>query len=177
MGLIRRQINSNLRSKIDEWFDQTFGDHLPKFYTIDDEFNIVLDEYCTSRMGNKHQCDSVLFDWLSIFYNVFQRHCTQPGTSISMGRNKRAVITNVKGDVYFIPEFVQFKFFSKEMNRCVHDEGEARKVCEVINYYSPYIINLDRINLTDYNNFGFGHIYRNSENKWILKIWRNEIVI
>ena len=146
MGLIRKQINSNLRDKIDEWFDLTLGKHLPKFYTIDDEFNIALDEYYTSRMGNKNQCDSVLFVWLRIFYRSPQR--------------------------LLIPEFVRFKFFSKVLNHHVRDEIEARHICEIINYYSPYISNLDIIKVINFDNFAFGHIYRNSENKWILKVWK-----
>ena len=145
MSLIRKQINSNLRDKIDEWFDQTLGKHLPKFYTIDDEFNIVLDEYYTAY-GHKNQCDSVLFGWLCIFYRSSQR--------------------------LLIPEFVRFKFFSKVLNHYVRDEIEARHICEIINYYSPYISNLDIIKVIDFNNFALGDIYRNNENKWILKVWK-----
>lgn len=176
MSLIKKQINSSLRSKIDEWLEETFSEHLPKFYTIDDGFNIVLDEYYTLA-GHEVSCDSAVFEWLSIFYRIAQKHLTQPGTTVSIGKNKRINITSINGKIHFIPEFIQFKFFSKELDRCVRDEAEARNVCEIINYYSPYISNLNKINLTDFNNFGFGHIYRNSENKWILKIWHDEIVI
>ena len=176
MSLIRKQINSSLRGKIDEWFDETFGEYIPKCYAIEDEFNIELDEHYTLA-GHEMQCDSAVFDWLSTFYIIFQRHCTQPGTTISIGKNKRTVITNFNGEIHFIPEFIRFKFFSKELDRYVRDEMEARRMCDIINYYSPYISNLDKINLKGFNNFGFGHIYRNSESNWILKIWRDEIVI
>ena len=177
MSLIKKQINNSLRGKIDKWFDETFGEYFPKFYKIDNEFNIELDEYY-ELAGHEMRCDSALFDWLCIFFiESLKKHGTQPGTTISIGKNKRTVITNLNGVIHFIPEFIRFKFFSKELDRYVRDEVEARHVCEIINYYSQYISNLDKINLKDFNNFGFGHIYRNSENQWILKIWRDEIVI
>ena len=176
MSLIKKQINSSLRGKIDEWFDETFGEYIPKCYAIDDEFNIVLNEYY-ALVGHEMRCDSAVFDWLCIFYRLSQRHCTQPGTTVSIGKNKRTVITNFNGEIRFIPEFIRFKFFSKELDRYVHDKIEAQQLCEIINYYSPYISNLDKINLKGIDDFGFGHIYRNSENKWILKIWLDEIVI